>query len=56
MTLNIFIFFEHAFGPVQISSARIEQFPRRRHHEYNLKEKTTKGGFVYVEVQKGMYG
>ena len=34
---------------------KLSDFPNDVIKEYNLKEKTTKGGFVYVEVQKGMY-
>ena len=34
---------------------KLSDFPNDVIKEYNLKEKTTKDGFVYVEVKKGMY-
>ena len=35
---------------------KLSNFPDDVTEEYNLKEKTTKDGFVYVEVRKCMYG
>ena len=35
---------------------KLSNFPDDVIEEYNLKENTTKDGFLYVEVQKGMYG
>ena len=35
---------------------RLSDIPAEVINEYNLMEKTTKDGSVYVEVRRGMYG
>ena len=35
---------------------KLEDIPEEIIHEYNLCEQVTKDGYVYVEIQKGMYG
>ena len=35
---------------------QIAQIPNKIIEEYNLKNKFHSDGFVYIEIQKGMYG
>mgnify|MGYP006202481245 FL=1 len=35
---------------------KLEDIPEEIIREYNLHEKVTNNGYVYVEIQKGMYG
>ena len=57
MTLDIKNFYLNAplaqYGYLWL---KLRNFPDDVIEEYNLKENTTKDGFAYVEVRKGMYG
>ena len=35
---------------------KLEDLPEEFIEEYNLRDKVTKDGYVYVKIRKGMYG
>ena len=56
MTLGITIFYLNTpLAWYEYLRLKLRNFPDDVIEEYNLKEKATKDGFVYVEVRKGVY-
>ena len=56
MTLDTnFFYLNTPLDQYEYLRLKLRNFPDDVIKEYNLKEKTTRDGFVYVEVKKGMY-
>ena len=57
MTLDIKNFYLNTpLARYEYLRLKLSNFPDDVIEEYNLKENTTKDGFVYVEIGKVMYG
>ena len=57
MTLDIKNFYLNTpLARYEYLRIKLSNLPDDVIEEYNLKENIAKDGFVYVEVQKGMYG
>ena len=57
MTIDIKDFYLNTLMPrYKYMRIELEDLPEDFIEEYNLQDKVTKDGYVYVKIRKGMYG